>query len=1222
MVLLNAGTNMHVPSGRITAIDPRGGAAVLGDNGVGKTTTLRILPLFFGHLPSQILSAGHGQEAMVRFILPTDESAIAFEYQRGSDKEDDLRLVVIRRRGDDPDVPFYRMYRCGFRKELFVADGRFLDDEGTQHIASELGIQTTSKLTTSEYRSVILRTPATSKEKERLRRYALEWSFGPKPLDNLDRLVAAMVKKHIAFADIVQVAVGLVQQDLGLGAERAKLTFKQGKGPIELWLKMRQACLDAFKLEPKVAELAETIQGFHASAARFRSRRADVIALREARTSERSQLAKTIEEMVEARNVVVAHQATERAALVEAAENASKAAAQAKESYEQQLTQAQFFGKNLASAWELKVQELPALRLKKQRLDSQVEAAQAQHSEATSKYERLKQEASISSANMQLELEQSKQPHRTRFEQAVERIDLAQKAAEKEAADQHDARRQELNAALEPLLEEQGNWKHRQQAPSASPVAVNAVQAALERLQQHTSRCREAAQEHAEASSRVGDARRAFTTHEETIREAKRIVQAADAGLNAAKLLLAPNPGTVLAALRAYKDDGWKRNLAKVIRSELLERDDLDPEMVEELGQTLYGWRLNTGVIEAPEWTDDELARHAVEAAEAKQANAFAHLQAVQNELATKSRLLNDAEETAQQTLARQNILDKQTEELEATVGSARLAVENEKKSAAATAASQLQRLKTALENIRGQLKECDAAGNRALVAVAQVHAQQRSDAKVLQDEALAAIDSSIGKIRADLQVTLASLDKQLAEHLQASGVDVQKLRALQEEARAVGSQVRQREDKEPLVERWRAWVDDGGPSKLAELKSDAEQAHLNANVHADRHAQFELRVRTEREAYEKALGATDKRASEVDDELAILGELDVEFGDYMAAGQSAIDLSTTAKDMRGRVRADRSTLREAEENVHKRYTYLRQQLTARDNAVQELVEATLQQVQGSDVLRAAELCTCYKLIGPQVANNVNITLKTLLANIGAFQKSIQSFEREVGAFNRRLQAGLSEVRRFERIKDLRLDIITNFENLGFYKKLSRMDDVLRAHANEHGKDFTRELPPDETARALGDFMSVLNSDGSVEVNLSAHITLRGSVTDNGVHKEFKRASELENISSEGLTSLVLITLLTALLNTIRGSEPVHVPWVTDEVGKFDPTNFTALMRMLQDNRIDVVTASPELGAAQQAMFARRYLFQDRGRIQEYGPRGITPGKSWVAVSVAGSVSA
>ena len=136
MVLINVGTNKNKPSGRITAVDPRGGAAVLGENGVGKTTTLRLLPLFFGHLHSAIVDPQKGQQNMVRFVLPTDMSAIAFEYQRGSDNE--LRLAVLRRRADDPDSLCYRIFRCGYRRELFVHEGRFLGEEETQKAAIEL----------------------------------------------------------------------------------------------------------------------------------------------------------------------------------------------------------------------------------------------------------------------------------------------------------------------------------------------------------------------------------------------------------------------------------------------------------------------------------------------------------------------------------------------------------------------------------------------------------------------------------------------------------------------------------------------------------------------------------------------------------------------------------------------------------------------------------------------------------------------------------------------------------------------------------------------------------------------------------------------------------------------------------------------------------------------------------------------------------------------------
>lgn len=1203
MVLINAGTNMHVPSSRITAIDPRGGAAVLGDNGVGKTTTLRILPLFFGHLPSQIVAAEHGQEAMVRFILPTEASAIAFEYQRGSDAESDMRLAVIRRRTDDPDVPFYRLYRSGFRKELFVDEGRFLSDDETQIKATELGIQTTSKLTTSEYRSVILRTPAASKEKERLRRFAVEWSFGPKQLDNLDRVVAAMVKKHINFADIVQVAVGLVQHDLGQGAERAKLTFKQGKAPIERWLRNREACAEAFRMAPSFAELDDDLRDHRAAETRLRSCRSDVAVLKAAREREEIELKKTLKELAATRATAMESEQLNRTALIAAASLAAGQSATARAAFEEADDQARRFEAKKAAEWEKCVEELPGLKGRVQTLDSQIAAAESTQAEATAQYEKLQGEATTQTSAQRLNLELGKEPHRMRLAESQRQIAATEAEALKRCDDEVVARRQELDDQLGPLQGQQGTWEDRRNSPAASEEAIQEAQEAELRLQRHLENVNQVQQVASTAQNELQAATHAFERQEAEVRKAKSDLVSAKSVLTEVQARLDPPEGTFLAALRSHPSDDWKRNVAKVINPELLGRDDLDAMAAEDAAHTLYGWQLNTGVIATPDWTNDALARAAVETAKARVNSAEARVSDQEGEIAKRSRSRDDATLEVQTSQARLTVLKNQTAERKIQRDTAQQRVETEKRHARDKAAVELVKARNAIDELKKQRKTLDGDHATTRANVRAAHDKQRAEAHLLYNEAIAAIDAQAVRSQQELEATLRSLAAQRDEHLSKAGVDVKRLSGLRNEVSGLHKDIREREDHQTLVDAWKTWIESGGAHRVEALKAAAARAAAASNTAAGKVTEFEQAAEKSARAYDTAVFTYERRQSDVADEIKVLDELDDGFGDYQAVGESVIDPKTAARDLRTKVRGVRSDIDKLEEAINRRTSTLRHALTAKSGAVKEFVDASLEQVVGDNVIsRAAALSICYRQVGPQVANDVNLTLKTLLANIGAFQKAIHAFEREVATFNHRLQEGLTEVKCFERVKDLRLDIVTNFDDLGFYKKLSRMEDVVRLHANEFGKDYTRVLPSDETARSLGEFMSVLGSDGNVEVNLSAHITLKGSVSDNGQHKEFKRASELENISSEGLTSLVLITLMTALLNTIRGTEPVHVPWVTDEVGKFDPKNFRALMQKLRDNRIDVVTASPELGPTQQSMFAQRYLFEDRGRIREYRP--------------------
>ena len=1212
MLLINAGSNKHEPSNRITSIDPRGGASVLGENGVGKTTTLRIIPLFFGHLPSQIVLSGHGQEPMIRYILPTDASAIAFEYQRGTGNEEDLRLAVIRRRRDESDAPEYRLYRCGYRKELFVSEGRFLTDEESQKQASLLGIETTGKLSTTQYRSVILKTGLDAKDKKRMQAHSRDFSFGPKQLDNLDRLVAAMVKKHINFNDIVQVAVGLVQYERGLGSDRAQLSIRHGRAPFDRWMSNHAACVDALKLAPKIKELEQALQDHRALEARFRERRADVRLVNKARASELTILTKAIESMTEDRKEVVLSQATRRTELGKISSAAVDTASAAKRAFDDAHADARYFEVERAAHWDNVVRELPTLRLDKKATDSQVAVAEAANIEVSNRYEQLVREGEREAGARQLALEVSKTPCREECEKTIEYIGQAENKALKESEAADVAQRQELNNSKEPLLGQRGVWQAQVHSPTISEGTLQTQSAAKERLLKQTQDAGNARLIVSRAEAAHKEAQQAFGSREADLRQAKAKTERVAETLNLTQKRMNPDAGTLMSALRMHGDESWKATLAKIVNPDLLERNDLDPKAIgdfEDVAQTAYGWQINTGAIQSPDWADDTALRRAITQASSVLEAAKKYEDSAKNILTDASDKLNMAKQVEEVAQARLSVLDGQLNELKKAAGVADQLVEAEKKQAKAKADTEFSRVGAQIAEITAQLGRLSQARVARDEDIRSTHGKLRIEATKLRDDAIGGIDTSINALKDATVRRVQEIHQQLNDHLSTAGIDVTHLNALKKQAEGMGKQIDDVGAKESLTRRWHNWLSAGGNTRVETLKTAAGTAAEAAGKHSAALNTFIASIETVRVEFEAALKTKQDKAKALDDDIEILTALDEnDFGAYQPLYMSIIDPHELVKELRAKVKTESIELKKLAASIDTLFTSTRAALTTKDSAVRELVDVSLLDVANySEIGKAEILCSCYKLIGPQVINDVNTTLRTLVANIGAFQREFASFEAEVASFNKRLQAGLGEVRRFERIRDLQLHLVTNFEGLGFYKSLSKMQEIVRQQSAEFGKDYSRELPSDETVRALADFQNKIGNDGNLEVNLASHITLKGSVTDNGFYKEFKRSSELEGISSDGLTSLILITLLTALLNTVRKGEPVHVPWVTDEVARLDSKNFVGLMKMLQENHIDVVTASPELGITQLAMFSHHYLFEDRGRIREYDPSIYKP---------------
>jgi len=1200
MLLINAGTNQRRPSGRITSIDPRGGAAVLGANGVGKTTTLRLLPLFFGHLPSKLVSKSEGQEAMLPFILPTDSSAIAYEYQRGG--PDDIRLAVLRRSNDDPDVASYWLFPCAFRQDLFVDEQskQFLTNEQFLNRVIDLGFQRI-RLTIAQYRSVILNTQAASKDKA-LREHRHRFSFGPRSLDNLDRLVAAMLKEQVNFDDITHVALSMVEQRMGR-TEHGKLSYRQSKQQITQWIRNRQSFQEALNLANTVEQQRQELDRFHGLETAWRGLWWDVHVLQQHRHDAVAAVQRNMNSLQAQRDQERQLHHASMAALTESHQKAVDVLRQ-KDSLRNELQDsADHFKAEGASQWAEKLIDLPHLQSEQRLLKAQIDAAGWEVKQAEGHYRNLKTEATTS-ANAQIQKHQSElMPLGREAEAKRTSIEDQERLALEDQEQEHRSKLEELQVLLGGLQEQQGELRAFVKHPQPSAESLQARVEADQRVRDHNSLVIEAVQAESNANTLHQTARRAFHDQERLVSTARTRLDDANSAVTQAQARLKPAPGTFLDVLRQESGRAWAKDLARVIDPALLSRDDLGAQLMEEGADLLYGWSLNTDLLAEPAWVDDAQAKAALQEAQEHAERLTTAMEVAQKSLAEKSAQLLQAEQHLAKSRAEANRARTHLQTSKTALEKAELQLAREQATAKAHIEGKLREVGQELSNVQQQISNLTSEDKKAREALRGAFSERKKQVSDRLAADQARIQQAVQRIEEGLVAHLRELDLQLKHHLEERGVDSSLREEQNLKEATLCQQIETLEEKKPLVNRWRQFLKDDGPHHLVLAIEDSRVQKAYAEQIEVQRRELDRAFREEDEVFEKSKRDFRSQKNQLEEDVQHLTRLHERFQIRPAFMLSQISPDASVKTLDGQIKDKVRDLDESRQNLRKRNTTISKVLRNGGDHLAKLAEHFQSQVRESDEpdqAQAQAWCQCFNRIGPEIISVHNQELKTIFSHVAALSSDIRKFETEVKLINKQLQEGLSGVKCFERIQDLKLDIVADFEGLGFYKRLTTMERVIRDYQLDVSGQSDTQLASVAVVAPLAEFASAIGTDGSIEINYAQHITVSGSVRDNGTPKAFKRASELSHISSNGLTSLILITLMTALINTMRAQDPVFVPWVTDEIATLDPSNFRALMQMLRDNRIDVVTASPEIGPLQHALFAQRYLFQDGGRIQVY----------------------
>ncbi|TAL65639.1 MAG: ATP-binding protein [Burkholderiaceae bacterium] len=1209
MLLVNTRTSGNITSASINEVDPRGGASITGENAVGKTTTLELFPLFFGTLPSQITETVGGREPMLKFVLPMPYSAIVFEYQRGSDEEHDVRCAVLRRANND-HRPLYRFINRGFREEAFVRtdeQGRqiFCDDIQMADAYFAMGADCSRQLDIAEYRAVILGTEARTQDAKALRRMSADYGFGSR-LTNLDRLVAAVAKERLDFKDFVRLAITIVQERLnahGDAPSRQKITLRQSKDQIERWLRDRSALEAAFGMARDVELLREAID-LHGKAENvLRAVRLEVAPALKFR---RERMTATQSSLKSAGAILGSYQTSSREtvlALMKAAGDAAGARDASAGRVHKENARRESLELSQVQGWALELDRAPQMQVDHQNLEASTRLMSGKSDGIVNRFTSLINDARNAARDAAQKLRSSKDQARDRAEREAETIRNAHEEQGKALDAEFSAIKDELDPQIQELVERHAKLEAQIEAAQPSQASKEALDTA--RIAD-----REAAKCTLDATRAASDARAAWLKsiqdHKDAESAAVRAggrVEEAERRLSEAQDRLVPPEGTLLGVLRASSDESWKSGLAKILDPALLARADLAPTPIPDADpDTAFGWQLDTSGIAQPAWADDEQLRQALAQAEAtlsaakkRLSEANDALQVIARTVQGKKKALDEAEGELSIAESRQ---DKARRDEEIAQAQCEGEVEDLKRSGAA----RLQESRKELSYLRAQMTTEEKRVKAARADAAAARDSKLSQHRAALDQAIESIEGQALEAESNGEVSAKSLETDRDNLLKAEGVDPVRLAEIRAQAATLAEQIRITLGRRPIVDLWHEWLNEGGQQILAGLEDAARSAQRQCLK-----AEALLKARQEDVKLEEARLAAEvdrleKLEHSLKEEIDVLKRILSDNG-LIETTSRAPDPNLSVEDLRTRLSQARSQEGESEEVVRRRHSPIRDQLIGRASSVADFVQRSLDAlpVEMTLVGKASQLCSIHGDLARQVLPNVINDATTILNQVRQFRGVITRFEKEVDQFNNDLQRGL-KVAQFHRINSLEVAIVSNFGDISLVKEINEIDKVGRAHDTSMAVNDQARLPDANTAGALTKFLELLRQDSTVELDLAAHVNLKGSVTVNGQTRPFSRPADLEHISSTGINAIILISLLVGMLNMIRGDNDIYIPWISDEVGKFDAGNFKGLIDTLRENRIDPVTASPKLTHAEFRHFARRYEFKDRGSIGLFLP--------------------
>ncbi len=201
------------------------------------------------------------------------------------------------------------------------------------------------------------------------------------------------------------------------------------------------------------------------------------------------------------------------------------------------------------------------------------------------------------------------------------------------------------------------------------------------------------------------------------------------------------------------------------------------------------------------------------------------------------------------------------------------------------------------------------------------------------------------------------------------------------------------------------------------------------------------------------------------------------------------------------------------------------------------------------------------------------------------YQQALDRFDRGIDSLSRNLAAHIDSNIRFEKIESIQGRLLSKVKKLGYWEQLA---DFTRNYEDWRRAGESR-MPDQNFADIVKQVAEQLSGKGRTETKLVELLELEIIVHENGRSKRATHAEELKQISSHGLSYLILCVFFIALVNMIRKDQKMAIIWPMDELKELHQMNIELLVDILNKNDITLLSAFPDPDPEVLGLFKNRY---------------------------------